>query len=376
MSSDSSFATKIEARRRTATAVDASPDGAPVPASAPPPDPTPLPCVLVIDDEPEITTSVADLLHRDYRVMTANSAEQGLALLRENSVAVILSDQRMPGGTGAELLARSLDMAPETTRILFTGYSDISAVIDAVNEGQVYRYIAKPWRPEELKLVISQGLDHYQLVTENRRLLAELTEANIELERRVEERTKRLRDQNMALREARASIERLSRRDPLTGLTNRRWLDEVLLNEAERARRYDAPFSVVMADLDHFKEVNDSFGHAVGDQVLRVAADALEAAARMSDVVGRYGGEEFLVLLPNTELHQARVLAERMRKELRLVPVTFRSEPVTASFGVAQWVCSDTVASLVDRADEALYVAKRGGRDRVEESHPSGDGNG
>ena len=202
-------------------------------------------------------------------MLTANSAEEGLALLKANSVTVILTDQRMPGGTGAELLARSLDIAPETTRILFTGYSDISAVIDAVNEGQVYRYIAKPWHPEELKPSSSRAFERYRLVNENRRLLDELTEANIDLERRVAERTSGSRSRTRRCDEARERIEELSRRDALTGLINRRWLDEVLRTRSERARRYRAPFSVVMADLDHFKDVNDSFGHAVGDQVLR-----------------------------------------------------------------------------------------------------------
>jgi signal transduction histidine kinase len=140
-----------------------------------------LPCVLVADDDPEITRSVRELLTRDYHVLTANTADEALALLEENEVSVILTDQRMPGGTGAELLARALDIAPETTRVLFTGYSDISAVIEAVNRGQVYRYLAKPWRPEELSAVVGQGLERYQLTVENRRLLEEITQANQEL---------------------------------------------------------------------------------------------------------------------------------------------------------------------------------------------------
>jgi diguanylate cyclase (GGDEF)-like protein len=323
------------------------------------------PCVLVVDDEPEITRSVAELLERDCDVLTANSADEALALLERHEVAVVLTDQRMPGGSGAELLARALDIAPETTRILFTGYSDISAVIEAVNEGHVYRYVTKPWRPEELQAVLSQGLERHRLVVENQRLLQELTSANEDLERRVEERTRRLREQNEALREARARIEELSRRDPLTGLTNRRWLDEVLRIEVERARRYGAPFSVVMADLDHFKAVNDSHGHTVGDQVLKGAAKALSGATRITDVVGRYGGEEFLVVLPNTGLDQALTMAERLRSAVRAMPVSFRSEPVTGSFGVAAWSRDDSVAGLVGRADAALYEAKRAGRDRV-----------
>ena len=147
-------------------------------------DATPLdqrPCVLVVDDEPEITRSVEEMLGRDYRVLTANSADEALALLEANQVSVILTDQRMPGGTGAELLARAIDIAPETTRMLFTGYSDISAVIEAVNRGRVYHYMAKPWRPEELKAVLGRGIERYRLTVENRRLLEELSAANQEL---------------------------------------------------------------------------------------------------------------------------------------------------------------------------------------------------
>ena len=365
MTLNRAFADKLDQRARNREADVGASDSRESPETS-----EPLPCVLVVDDEPAITRSVADLLDPDYQVLTASSAEEGLALLASNPVAVILTDQRMPRGTGAELLAQSLDVAPDTTRILFTGYSDIGAVIDAVNQGQVYSYITKPWRPEEFKSVVSQGLERNTLVLENRRLLAELSQANEELEQRVRERTRQLNEQNKELRGARQRIEELSRRDALTGLTNRRWLDEVLGTEVERARRYQTPFSVAMADLDLFKDINDSFGHAVGDQVLKATAKALEGAVRMTDVVGRYGGEEFLVLLPNTELPQALMLAERMRAGLHLMPVTFRPEPVTASFGVAQWVSEDSVASLVDRADKALYEAKRTGRDKVMQGQP------
>ncbi len=364
MSLNPAFAEKLEERKKSRRARPDAPAG-----RAPH---VPLPRVLVVDDETEITRSVAAMLGNDYEVVTANSSDEALELLRSISFAVILTDQRMPGGTGAELLARSLDVAPETTRILFTGYSDISAVIDAVNMGQAYRYITKPWRPDDLRAVLSQGVERHRLVLDNQRLLAELTSANDNLERRVRERTSQLREQNKALRAARERIEKLSRRDPLTGLTNRRWLDEVLRHEVERAKRYGASFSVVMIDLDHFKDVNDSFGHVVGDQVLVATAQALESATRMTDVVGRYGGEEFLVLLPNTALEQALVLAERMRSAVRLMPVAFRSEPVTASFGVAQWMGEDTGVSLIERADEALYEAKSAGRDRVEPSQDRG----
>lgn len=176
MTLDPAIQKRLEERR------GAPRDHASIAATPGEPRPEPdTPCVLVIDDEPEITRSVAELLGRDYQVLTANSADEALALLESHRVAVILTDQRMPDGTGAELLARTLAIAPEATRILFTGYSDISAVIDAVNLGQVYRYIAKPWRPDELRAIIAQALERYGLVFENRRLLEELTRANEDL---------------------------------------------------------------------------------------------------------------------------------------------------------------------------------------------------
>ena len=240
-------------------------------------------------------------------------------------------------------------------------------MIDAVNEGQVYHYLAKPWRPEELKAVLGQGLERYRLVLENRRLLRELQEANEDLERKVQERTVRLREQNEALREARRRIEELSRRDPLTGLTNRRWLDEVLRLEVERAKRYGAPLSVIMVDLDHFKEVNDSFGHAVGDQVLKSAA---QRAERRGAHDGRRrplrrGG----VPRPAAQhrLAQAVVLARAYacgpprhagRRSVR--------SPSRAASESREWnVGGHGRQGLVERADEALYEAKREGRDRV-----------
>jgi diguanylate cyclase (GGDEF)-like protein len=321
--------------------------------------------VLVTDDESEITRTVADLLGRDYEVLTANSSAEALALLERNDVSVILADQRMPNGSGAELLAKSIEVAPDATRILFTGYSDITAVIEAVNQGNIFYYLTKPWKPQELQALVGRGLERHRLIVENRHLLTELTQINRELEERVRERTKRLRAQNKALREAQKRIEALSRRDSLTGLANRGWLDTVLVLEVERSRRYGSQLSVVMVDIDHFKMVNDSFGHLAGDAVLQSTAKALEKSVRLTDLAGRYGGEEFLLILPNTRLDDARVMAERLRGEVEARQVTFREEPVTVSAGVSEWRSGDDRASLVERADAALYEAKRQGRNRV-----------
>jgi diguanylate cyclase (GGDEF)-like protein len=167
-------------------------------------------------------------------------------------------------------------------------------------------------------------------------------------------------------------VERQALVDGLTGLANRRATADALHAEAARAERLETPLSVVLADLDGFKDVNDAYGHAVGDEVLRAFADVLRETVRESDVAGRWGGEEFLLLLPGADLHGALQFAERVRARLatRRVP----SAPdlrVTASFGVAEYSGESNSEQLVEAADDALYRAKRAGKDRVERAVPA-----
>jgi diguanylate cyclase (GGDEF)-like protein len=161
-------------------------------------------------------------------------------------------------------------------------------------------------------------------------------------------------------------VERQARVDGLTGLANRRASSDALQAEAARAERLGTPLSVVLADLDAFKDVNDAHGHAVGDQVLRTFADVLRETLRESDVAGRWGGEEFLLLLPGADEDGAAQLAERVRDGLsaRSIPGTAGLR-VTASFGVAERIPDSTTEQLVGAADGALYRAKRAGRNRV-----------
>ena len=138
--------------------------------------------MLVVDDEPEVLSSVRDLLRLDYRVITCGDGGSALEVLRSaEDVHVILSDQRMPGMTGVEVLRQAKAIRPETTRLLFTAYADIRAVIDAINQGHVFRYLAKPWDPDELRAVVRQAVEHHDLIVEKNRLLAELQAANAKL---------------------------------------------------------------------------------------------------------------------------------------------------------------------------------------------------
>jgi diguanylate cyclase (GGDEF)-like protein len=173
------------------------------------------------------------------------------------------------------------------------------------------------------------------------------------------------------VREANTQIEKLSVTDPLLGIFNRRYLHEWLPQEAARSRRYGQPLSLVMADLDHFKKINDTYGHQSGDRVLRHAVDLARSALRVSDWIARYGGEEFVIVLPETALLGAQAVAERMRRMCSETPVELPETKllVAASFGVATIdgvaASNEDADAMLREADKALYESKRAGRNRV-----------
>lgn len=152
--------------------------------------------------------------------------------------------------------------------------------------------------------------------------------------------------------------------DRLTDILNRRGIEPQIAREISRAARHGTPLSLLILDVDHFKKINDQYGHSVGDLVLRSAAQVIARTVRATDLVGRWGGEEFLVLLPHTDLLHARLAAERIRKAIEGTPFC-EGQSVTISGGIAEFGMSDTGSGLLERADKQLYVAKSGGRNRV-----------
>jgi diguanylate cyclase (GGDEF)-like protein len=180
----------------------------------------------------------------------------------------------------------------------------------------------------------------------------------------LKETQNRLAEAHAQLALSNRELARLSSTDPLTGLANRLTLDRVLADEAARGERHGRVFSVLLGDIDHFKRINDMHGHAVGDAVLRDVAGVLAGSVRETDVVGRFGGEEFLVVCPETDLSGAANLAENLGRKVG--KRTYASgERLTVSFGVAAWTPGEAPSRLVGRADAALYRAKALGRDRV-----------
>jgi len=152
--------------------------------------------LLVIDDEPSILSSLKRQFRRNYEVHVANSAKEGLEIMKIHSIQVVISDQRMPGMNGAEFFDQVKNEYPDATRLLLTGYADIQAVIEAINEGNIYRYITKPWDPTELDTIVREAFKRHDLIVENKELMSRLTEANRDLEKRVQERTAELIELN------------------------------------------------------------------------------------------------------------------------------------------------------------------------------------
>jgi diguanylate cyclase (GGDEF)-like protein len=169
------------------------------------------------------------------------------------------------------------------------------------------------------------------------------------------------------LRELVQQIAALASLDPLTGIRNRRQIALDLESAVKQAERHGNPLCVLLADVDHFKAVNDRHGHAVGDEVLKSVAACLGQTVRGGDLVARYGGEEFLLVLPSTTVNQAMALSERLRVQIEsMIPLNAPDVAVTASFGLAAWRGGESACDLVGRADKALYRAKAAGRNRIE----------
>jgi len=169
---------------------------------------------------------------------------------------------------------------------------------------------------------------------------------------------------NQKLKAKNVELEYLSQTDPLTGVYNRLKTDALLDQEFERSRRYNRKLSVVMFDLDYFKQVNDTYGHQTGDRVLVAASALVQAHIRKHDVLGRWGGEEFLILCPETDVQGAERLAENLRRQLESLGLG-EVGSITASFGIAQLGRTEDVKRLIGYADGALYEAKKTGRNRV-----------
>jgi two-component system, cell cycle response regulator len=302
--------------------------------------------ILVVDDhEDNIELLRARLEAWGYDVDAAADGQQALDHVQANPPDLILLDVMMPTIDGNEVARRIKQnpALPFIPIIMQTALDSTESKVEGLEAG-ADDYITKPIEFAELKARVRSMLRIKRLQEE------------------LEERERQLLEANERLRH-------MSRTDGLTGLENRRSIERQLEHMMAHGERLSEPLSCVMCDLDRFKSVNDEHGHHAGDAVLKQFAVILKKAAREIDVVGRYGGEEFIVLLPGTVLDAAVTFAERVRKEVEAHTFVFDGGSIrrTCSFGVAGWPHPrvSNCDRIVRAADDALYVAKETGRNKV-----------
>jgi two-component system, cell cycle response regulator len=300
--------------------------------------------VLIADDDP-VTRKLLErtLTKKGYQVTVMDDGRKAFEHFQKEFFPLVVSDWMMPGMDGLEICKaiRGVETEGYVFIILLTSRDNRQDIVRGLEAG-ADDYLTKPFNPAELVARINTGV----------RIL--------ELER--------------SLKKANDEIRTLSITDQLTGCYNRLYMAERMDPEIKRAKRYRHWLSVIMCDLDHFKQVNDSHGHQVGDAVLKGFADIIKNSIRNGvDWAVRYGGEEFVILLPETDLDGARVVAERLRISVAETAFTSEEGPfsITASFGVTglnqetPWE-KLTIDAIIQHADTLLYAAKDAGRNRVQ----------
>ena len=295
-------------------------------------------CILVVDDEPGIRQTLKDYLGEcGYSVLTAGEGEEALSLFQTYPIDLVIADIRMPGELNGLMLTRRIkELNPNTPVIVITGFATIDYAVESMKAGAV-DFIAKPLRMNHTIFVIEKALE-----TQRLREMAEMSEY----------------------------YKRLSNIDEMTGIYNFRFFMQMLQNEMERHTRYPDPLCLLIVDIDDFKQINDRYGHLVGDSVLRRVAILLKRSVRGCDVLARYGGEEFAVILPATALKDAAVVAERIRStvaEHRFhLPDGLILDRVTVTLGLGAFSNGDnTPDALIRKADQALYEGKKSGKNKV-----------
>ena len=290
------------------------------------------PVILIVEDSAINSRFCESLLKKNgFDTEVCNDGESALEFLSKNSPDLILLDIIMPGIDGYQF-SESIKANPrlkDTPVIFLSAMNDEDSIIKGFKSGGV-DFITKPFRTQEL--------------------LAR-TRTHVELKR------------------AKEKLLQLATTDELTEIANRRYFMDRLKNEFDRAKRYESRYSLLMIDIDYFKSINDNHGHKGGDKVLQSAASVMKKSLKTSDVIGRVGGEEFSVILPETDIKAALFIAERLRKRVEETAVVHDEEQIfiTVSIGVSQSLNGDqSVDDIYIRSDSAMYTAKKNGKNRVE----------
>lgn len=276
--------------------------------------------VIVVDDEDNIKNLIKELLTlKGHKCFTASNGKEALEKLSSDNYDSAIIDIVLPEMDGITLTKEILKKHPDMAIMVMTGFADYTAK-DALDCG-ASDFINKPFSPNEFLMRFYKMMHTHTLI-------------------------------------------RQAMRDPLTGALNRRQFNIEFYKEIQRSKRYKHALSIIIFDIDQFKEINDSFGHQTGDHVLQEIGKIVRENIRLMDVFARYGGDEFVILMPEANIHGAIHLAEKLKKSID--EHEFQCiKKVSCSFGVSQYYEGDSEDDFIKRADKALYEAKNGGRNRV-----------
>jgi len=269
-----------------------------------------------------------------YNSEAVSCAEEALEILQKDEFQVIITDINLPAMGGLEL-TKSIRQNNDSDVIVMTGYGDDYSYEEAINIG-ASDFVIKPVRLEELLLRLKRVLKERELTKERVRMMKKL--------------------------------QKLAVTDGLTKLYNSRSFYSQLETEVDRFNRYKHPLALLLLDLDHFKEYNDSYGHLEGDKILVRFSQIIKSCLRTNDSAYRYGGEEFTVILPETAGPEANTVAQRIRSSLeaeRFSPGNGQDVQITISIGVTEYQEKEELSTFIQRADKAMYVSKQNGRNKV-----------
>jgi diguanylate cyclase (GGDEF)-like protein len=299
--------------------------------------------ILIVDDETTIRKQIREYLATfGLRSDTAANAEEALVMLKDKQYDVVITDIKMPGMDGLAL-TDIIKKNHDADVIVITGYDKNYSYEDAVKLG-ASDFVFKPVRLEELLLRLRRVFKERRMAKERTRILEKL--------------------------------QKLAVTDGLTKLYNARQFYYTIELEMNRSNRYNHPLGLLMLDIDDFKLYNDTYGHLDGDKVLVAIGRAITSILRTMDSAYRYGGEEFTVLLPETNIAEAATVAQRIRTEiesLQFFPEPGEPVSITISVGVTQYKSEEDAASFVQRADKAMYISKNHGKNRVTALLPDQD---
>jgi diguanylate cyclase (GGDEF)-like protein len=315
--------------------------------------------ILIVEDDVDQRSLIRETLEDRFGKGTVLTVGSMLEAMGQDLAQfdLILSDYNLPDATGIQIID-AVKRRCDTPIIMVTGENVGQIATEAIQKG-ANDYVVK----------FGDYLLTIPLVVEKNLTLAKIQRENQSLRRELEGALKQVRDKNRQLEDSLERLEEMAATDPLTGLYNRRHFARVLDQMFAEAMRYNADMACVMIDLDGYKQLNDSFGHQVGDQLLVLAGKVISANTRRMDVAARYGGDEFVLLLPRATSDEAEALAERIRTEFKQATAALLKRPAGVSMSIGIGSVATTGAAHADQliaiADQALYRAKDAGRDRI-----------